>query len=134
MARTPMVWIYLGLIFLTMLIALVITFYRGDLRPFDAKLTVGLTGLTLMAVIKSIGVVIAVNAVIGFVLRRPGAVVLWIPLGVVMVVLVHHFLGERFGLMGLDRIGRVDAFLMYLPGVALFSLAGGLLGAIVRRS
>lgn len=128
-----MVWAYLALIFLMVMIAFAITFYRGDLRPFDPKLTVGLTALTLMAVIKAIGAVVAINAIVGFILRRPLAVVLWIPFGAIMVVLVHQFLGERFGLTGLDRIGRPDAFLMYLPAVALFSLVGGLLGVLLRR-
>lgn len=133
MTRNSAIWTYLTLIFLTALIALAITFLRGDLRPFDPKLTAGLTALTLVAVIKSIGVVVAVNAIVGFILRRPGAVVLWIPLGLAMVVLAHHFLGENLGLMRLERIGWADALLMYLPSVAFFSLVGGLLGTIVRR-
>lgn len=133
MTRTRMIWAYLALILLMMVVAGAITFVRGDLRPFDPKLTAGLSALTLMAVMRTLWAVLGVAVIAGFLLRRPPAVVLWIPVGTVLAVLVHLYAGEWLGLIRLERIGWLDAFLMYLPTVGLFSLLGGLLASVLPR-
>ena len=136
MSKKRAIVTYLVFILLLVLLAIAITLIRGgaDLRPIDPKLTVGLTAITLINTIKSFGVIIGLNIFLGFLMKRPSSVVLWIPIGTVFVLLAHQQLGERFGLMELDRIGRMDAFLMYLPAVGLASFVGGLLGNLFRRS
>lgn len=135
MSKKRAVMTYLVLILLLVLLAIGITLIRGgaDLRPIDPKLTVGLTAITLINVVKSFGMIVGLNIVAGFLLKRPTPVALWIPIGAAFVVVAHQLLGNSFGLMELDRIGRVDAFLMYLPAVGLVSLLGGLSGNLFRR-
>ncbi|PIE15065.1 MAG: hypothetical protein CSA68_08915 [Rhodobacterales bacterium] len=110
-------------------LALVITVVRGgdDMYPLDPKLIVGLTLYTFVGVIKSFGVVVGLNVFAGYLIKWPSSIVLWIPIGTVFVLVAHQQLAGSFGLMSLDRIGRIDAFLMYLPAVSLASFAGGLL-------
>ena len=136
MSKKRAIVTYLVLILLLVLLAIAITLIRGgaDLRPIDPKLTVGLTAITLINAIKSFGVIIGLNIFLGFLMKRPSSVVLWIPIGTVFVLLAHQQLGVLFGLMELDRIGRMDAFLMYLPAVGLASFVGGLLGNLFRRA
>lgn len=136
MNKKRAVTIYFGLIVVLVLIAIGLTVIRGgaDLRPLDPRLTVGLTALTLINVIKTFGVIVGLNVFVGFFLKRPSSVVLWIPIATVFVLVAHQQLGSYFGLMTLNRIGRMDAFMMYLPAVGLASLIGGLLGNLFRRS
>lgn len=125
---------YLGLTLLLALIAIGITLIRGgaDLRPIDPKLTVGLTVSALFDVIKTFGMIVGLNVFAGFLIKWPSSVVLWIPIGTVFVLVGHQQLAENFGLVSLDRIGRLDAFLMYLPAVGLASFIGGLMGMLFR--
>lgn len=135
MSKKRAVTTYLGLILVLVLIAIGLTVIRGgaDLRPLDAKLTVGLTAITLINVIKTFGVIVGLNVFVGFLLKRPSSVVLWIPIATVFMLVAHQQIGSHFGLMDLDRIGQMDAFMMYLPAVGLASLVGGLLGNLFRR-
>ncbi len=123
------------LLLLLFLIAIGITLIRGgaDLRPIDPKLTVGLTVTIFINVVKTFGMIVGLNVFIGFLLKAPALIVFWIPLGTVFTVGVHLLFASSFGLVPLEQIGRMDAFLMYLPAVGLASLAGGLLGNLFHR-
>jgi len=136
MSKKRAIVIYLVLILLLVIVAIGITLIRGgaDLRPIDPKLTIGLTAITLINVVKSFGMIVGLNILIGVLIKRSSSVVLWIPVGTVIVLVAHQLLGAQFGLIGLDRIGRMDAFLMYLPAVGLASLLGGMLGIFLRRA
>lgn len=125
--------IYLLLFILLVLVAAAITFYRGDLTPFDPKLTMGLTALTLVSVMRTFGLIVGLNLIAGFLLKRPLAVLAWIIPGTGLVLGAHALFGAGFGLVELARIGWVDAYLMYLPAVGLMSLLGAVLGQILKR-
>lgn len=118
---------YLVLIFLLGLIALAITYARGGADQI-AQQTIDST----LAVIKSFGMIIGLNVFVGFLIRWPSSVVLWVPISTVFVLVAHQQLGDWFGLTSLNEIGRMNAFLMYLPAVGLASLLGGLLGNVFR--
>lgn len=135
MSKKRITLIYLVLILLLVLIAIGLTLIRGgaDLQPIDPKLTVGLTAITLIYVFKSFGLIVGLNVFVGFLLKRPSAVVLWVPIGTVLVLIAHQQIGNGFGMMELGRIGWSDAFMMYLPAVGLASFVGGLLANLFRR-
>ena len=134
MTKKRIVFTYLLLIVIVVLIGAAITFYRLDLRPFDPKLTLGLTALTVLGLMQTFWAALAVNTAVGFILGRPKLVLLWVPLGTLLVVLAHFFLGEKIGLAPLEKIGWIGAYLMYFTSVALLSLFGGVWGGLVRRS
>lgn len=136
MSKKRAVTTYVVLILILVLVAIGLTVIRGgaDLQPLDPKLTVGLTVITLVNVVKTFGMIVGLNVFVGFFLKLPSSVILWIPIATVFVLVAHQQLGSYFGLMGLNRIGRMDAFMMYLPAVGLASLIGGLLGNLFRRS
>ncbi|WP_456388095.1 hypothetical protein [Profundibacter sp.] len=92
MSKKRAIAAYLILILLLVLLAIGITLIRGgaNLQPIDPKLTVGLTALTLINVVKSFGLVVGLNIVAGFLLKRPPYVVLWIPAATVVVLLAHQ--------------------------------------------
>lgn len=135
MSKKRAVMTYLGLVLVLVLIAVCLTVIRGgaDLRPLDPKLTVGLTVISLINIIKTFGAIVGLNVFAGFFLKRPSSVILWIPIATVFVLVAHQQIGSYFGLMDLNRVGRVDAFLMYFPAVGLASLIGGLLGNLFRH-
>lgn len=133
MSKINTALLYLILILAIILIGAALTFIRADLGTFDPKLTFGLTAITLLSVMSSMGAVVGGNVIIGFLLKTPLKVVLWVPIGAGLALAAHHFLGGYLGLMGLDRVGIVDAFLMYLPSVGLLSLIGGLMGSVLAR-
>lgn len=135
MSKKRTIATYLGLILALVLIAIGLTLLRGgaDLQPIDPKLTLGLTALTVINVVKTFWMIVGLNILVGFLIKRPLFVALWIPIGTLVVLLAHHQLGARFGLMELGRIGHIDAFLMYLPAVGLASLLGGVLGNLFGR-
>ncbi|MCF6315348.1 MAG: hypothetical protein L3J30_03460 [Marinosulfonomonas sp.] len=83
--------------------------------------------------IKSFGMIIGLNIFVGFLIKWPSSVVLssvvlWIPISTVFMLVAHQQLGDWFGSVALNDIGRMDAFLMYLPAVGLASLLGMLFG------
>lgn len=135
MSKNRITVIYLALTLLLVLVAIGLTLIRGgaDLQPIDPRLTVGLTAITLINVIKSFGLIVGLNVIVGFLLKRPSIVVIWAPIGTVLVLIAHQQIGVRFGLMEMGRIGWSDAFMMYLPAVGLASIIGGLLGNLSRR-
>lgn len=131
MTKLRITLIFLAASILVLLIGMAMTFYRLDLRPFDPKMTIGMTVLAVPGLLQSFWAVILINAVVGFVLGRPTLVLVWVPIGTLLVVLAHHFLGADSGLASLSRIGWVNAFLMYFTTVGLISLAGGLLRGLL---
>lgn len=135
MSKNRITVTYLVLNLLLVLVAIGLTLIRGgaDLQPIDPMLTVGLTAITLINVIKSFGLIVGLNVIAGFLLKRPSIVVIWAPIGTVLVLIAHQQIGVRFGLMEMGRIGWSDAFMMYLPAVGLASIIGGLLGNLSRR-
>jgi len=126
---------FLVLTLLLAIVAIGITLIRGgaDLRPIDPKLTVGLTVMTLVNVINTFGMIVGLNVFIGFLVKTPVSILIWIPLGTIFVVLAHKMFGSSFDLIALERIGGRDAFLMYFPAVGLATLAGGFLGSFFQR-
>lgn len=134
MSKTRTAVTFLFLILLLVLVATGLTLVRGeaDLQPIDPKLTIGLIAITLINVIKSLGVIVGLNVIVGPLLKRPSFVVLWIPVGTILIMVAHQHIGSHFGLMALGRIGWADAFMMYLPAVGLACLVGGLLRARFR--
>ena len=129
MTKTRAVVTYLILILLLGLLAIVITYMRSGAENL-AQQTIN----TTVEVLKSFGMIIGLNVFIGFLIKWPSSVVLWIPISTVFVLVAHQQLGDWFGLVALNDIGRVDAFLMYLPAVGLASFAGGLLGNLFNRN
>lgn len=136
MSKKRAVITFLVLLFVLILVAIVFTLIRGgaDLRPIDPKLTVGLTVISFINVVKTFGAIVGLNVFVGFLIKRPSGIVWWIPIATVFVLVAHQQLGDSFGLMSLDRIGRLDAFMMYLPAVGVASLAGGFLGNLFGKS
>lgn len=136
MSKKRAVTTYSILILILALVAIGLTVIRGgaDLLPLDPKLTVGLTMMTLINVIKTFGMIVGLNVFVGFFLKQPSSVVLWMPISTVFVLVAHQQLGSHFGLMDLNRVGRMDAFMMYFPAVGLASLIGGLLGNLFMPS
>ena len=116
---------YSILILLLVLIALAITYLQGGAEHLAQK-----TLDSTVNVIKSFGMIIGLNIFVGFLIKWPSSVVLWIPITTVFVLVAHQQLGDWFGLVALNDIGRMDAFLMYLPAVGLACLLGGLLGMV----
>jgi len=135
MSRKRAIISFLILFVLLVLVAIGITLIRGgaDLRPIDPKLTLGLTAISFINVVKTFGVIVGLNVFAGFLIKRPSGIVWWIPIATVFVLVAHQQLGDSFGLMSLNRIGRMDAFLMYLPAVGVASLVGGLLGNLFGK-
>jgi len=129
MTKKRAVVTYLVLIFLLGLIALAITYSRGGAEHLALQ-----TMESTLTVIKSFGMIIGLNVFVGFLIKWPSSVVLWVPISTVFVLVAHQQLGDWFGLESLNDIGRMDAFLMYLPAVGLASLLGGLLGNLFRRA
>lgn len=125
MTKKRAVVTYLVLIFLLGLIAVAITYLRGGAEHL-AQQTID----TTVEVIRSFGMIIGLNVFIGFLIKWPSSVVLWVPIATVFVLVAHQQLGDWFGLVSLNDIGRIDAFLMYLPAVGLASMVGGLLGML----
>ncbi|HBQ37230.1 MAG TPA: hypothetical protein DD729_10435 [Rhodobacteraceae bacterium] len=130
MSKKRAVITFLVLLFVLILVAIVFTLIRGgaDMRPIDPKLTVGLTAITFINVVKTFGMIVGLNVFVGFLIKKPASIVFWIPIGAAVVTVAHHQFGDSFGLMSVARIGWLDAFLMYVPAVGLASLVGGLLG------
>ncbi|PHQ99415.1 MAG: hypothetical protein COB39_03835 [Marinosulfonomonas sp.] len=89
---------------------------------------------TTVEVIKSFGMIIGLNIFVGFLIKWPSSVVLCIPISTVFMLVAHQQLGDWFGPVALNDIGRMDAFLMYLPAVGLASLLGMLFGGKNIRS
>lgn len=110
-------------------LAIAITYLRSG-----GEQLIGQTVETAVEVIKSFGVIIGLNVFIGYLVKWPSSVVLWIPIATVFVLVAHQQLGDWFGLTSLNDLGRMDAFLMYLPAVGLASLLGGLLGNLFGRT
>ncbi len=129
MTKKRAVVTYLVLILLLGLLAIVITYMRSGAENI-AQQTIDAT----VEVIKSFGMIIGLNIFVGYLIKWPSSVVLWIPISTVFVLVAHQQLGDWFGLVALNDIGRVDAFLMYLPAVGLASLLGGLLGNLFGRN
>lgn len=119
---------YLILILLLGLLAIAITYMRGGGEHLISQ-----TVESTVEVIKSFGVIIGLNVFVGYLIKWPSSVVLWIPITTVFVLIAHQQLGDWFGLESLNDIGRIDAFLMYLPAVGLASLLGGMLGNLFSR-
>lgn len=136
MSKKRAVTTYSILILILALVAIGLTVIRGgaDLQPLDPMLIVGLTMTTLINVIKTFGMIVGLNIFAGFLLKQPSSVVLWMPISTVFVLVAHQQLGNYFGLVDLNLVGRMDAFMMYLPAVGLASLIGGLLGNLFRPS
>ena len=125
---------YLVLTLLLALLALAITFIQSSPdAPFDTKMLVRQTIATFTGVVTSFGIIIGLNIFAGFLIKWPSSVVLWIPISTVFVLVAHQQIGDSFDLTTLNDIGRINAFLMYLPAVGLASLAGGLLGMLLGR-
>lgn len=120
---------YLVLILLLGLLAIAITYMRSGAENLALQ-----TIDTTVEVIKSFGMIIGLNIFVGFLIKWPSSVVLWVPISTVFVLVAHQQLGDWFELAALNDIGRVDAFLMYLPAVGLASLLGGLLGNLFGRN
>ncbi len=125
MTKKRAVVTYSILILLLVLIAIAITYMRSGAENI-AQQTID----TTVEVIKSFGMIIGLNIFVGFLIKWPSSVVLWIPISTVFVLVAHQQLGDWFGLVALDDIGRMDAFLTYLPAVGLASLLGGMLGML----
>ena len=136
MSKKRTIVTFLVLFLLLVLVAIAFTLIRGgaDLRPIDPKLTVGLTVISFINVVKTFGAIVGLNVFVGFLIKRPSGIIWWIPIATVFVLVAHQQLGDSFGLMSLDRIGRLDAFMMYLPAVGVASLAGGFLGNLFGKS
>jgi len=136
MSKKRTIVTFLVLFLLLVLVAIALTLVRGgaDLRPIDPKLTLGLTVIGFIAVVKTFGAIVGLNVFVGFLIKRPSGIIWWIPIATVFVLVAHQQLGDSFGLMSLDRIGRLDAFMMYLPAVGAASLAGGFLGNLFGKS
>lgn len=132
MTRKRAALTYLILLFILVVIAAWISLYRGDLRPFDPKLTMGLTVISVLNAIKSFGLIIGANLIISFFIKRPAYVVAWIIPGTLLVLAAHFIFGAHFSLTPLSRIGWLDGFLFYLPSVGLLSLIGGFLGQMAK--
>lgn len=128
MTKKRAVTTYLILILLLGLLAIAITYMRGG-----AEHLISQTVESTVEVIKSFGVIIGLNVFVGYLIKWPSSVVLWIPITTVFVLIAHQQLGDWFGLESLNDIGRIDAFLMYLPAVGLASLLGGMLGNLFSR-
>ncbi|WP_456386773.1 hypothetical protein [Profundibacter sp.] len=125
MTKKRAVVTYLVLIFLLALIAIAITYLRGGAEQL-AQQTID----TTLEVIRSFGMIIGLNVFVGFLIKWPSSVVLWVPISTVFVLVAHQQLGDWFELVSLNDIGRIDAFLTYLPAVGLASMVGGLLGML----
>lgn len=125
---------YLVLILLLALLALAIVFAQSSPdTPLDANALINQTRSIFVGVVTSFGIIIGLNIFAGFLIRWPSSVVLWIPIGTVFVLVAHQQIGDYFDLTTLNELGRVNAFLMYVPVVGLASLAGGLLGMLFGR-
>lgn len=119
---------YFILTLLLGLLAIAITYFRGG-----GEYLVGRTVESTVEVIRSFGMIIGLNVFVGYLIKWPSSVVLWIPITTVFVLVAHQQLGDWLGLETLNDIGRIDAFLTYLPAVGLASLLGGLLGNLFGR-
>lgn len=125
---------YLVLTLLLALLALAITYLQGGPdTSFDAKTLISQTLAAFIAVVSSFGMIIGLNVFAGFLIKWPSSVVLWIPISTVFVLVAHQQIGDYFDLTSLNEIGRMKAFLIYLPAVGLASFAGGLLGMLFGR-
>lgn len=110
-------------------IAIALTYLRSGSEQLISQ-----TVDTTFEAIKSFGIIIGLNVFIGYFIKWPSSIVLFIPIATVFVLVAHQQFGEWLGLTSLNDIGRMDAFLMYLPAVGLASLLGGLLGNLLGRA
>ncbi len=128
MTKKRAVVTYFILTLLLGLLAIAITYMRGG-----GEYLVGRTMDTTVEVMRSFGMIIGLNVFVGYLIKWPSSVVLWIPITTVFVLIAHQQLGDWFGLESLNGLGRMDAFLMYLPAVGLASLLGGMLANLFGR-
>lgn len=125
---------YLVLTLLLAALAIGITFLQASAdAAFDIKQLIGQSLTTFVATVSSFGMIIGLNVFVGFLIKWPSSVVLWVPISTVFVLVAHQQIGDFFDLDSLNEIGRMRAFLMYLPAVGLASFAGGLLGMLFGR-
>jgi len=129
MTKKRTVVTYLILILLLGLLAIAITYMRGGSEHLVSR-----TVESTVEVMKSFGMIIGLNVFVGYLIKWPSSVVLWIPITTVFVLIAHQQLGDLFGLESLNDIGRIEAFLIYLPAVGLASLLGGMLGNLFGRN
>jgi len=128
MTKKRAILTYFILTLLLGLLTIVITYFRGG-----GEYLVGRSVDSTVEVIRSFGMIIGLNVFVGYLIKWPSSVVLWIPITTVFVLVAHQQLGDWLGLESLNDIGRMDAFLTYLPAVGLVSLLGGLLGNLFGR-
>jgi hypothetical protein len=133
MTKKQAIIIYLVLIVAIVPLAAGISWYRAGMGPFDPVLTLGISAFTFVKIMMTLGAAVGFNIVLGYLFRRPLRVLAWIPVATLIAIVAHHLAAPYYGLLGLDEMGVLDAYLMYLPSVALFSLLGGLFATLMFR-
>ena len=124
--------IYLLLLVAIFPLASIISWYRTGGGMFDPAQLLGQAGASFLITMVTVGVAVLFSFIIGYLVRRPLRVLVWIPVGVVLAMVARSFVAPMFtGLKGPLEAGALDTFLMYLPAVALFSLLGGLLSTLM---
>ena len=77
------------------------------------------------------GALLGMFLIIGYLLKKPLPILLWIPISAALLVLAHFMFGPMLGLMPIREMGLADAFFMYLPSAAIASMLGGILGTLL---
>lgn len=129
---------YLAGILVFVLLGFVFTYARTGLELFDLPFVVGLTMLTAVDVVKTLGPILAINIVLGLFLHRLELAFLWLPIGTAMIIVSHHLTADEYGLEPVLDLGFVNTTMLYLPLVGISTLLGALIFEVVffrmRRS
>jgi len=112
-------------------LAAIISWHQSGGGVFSPEEALGQSFKTFLIALVTVGIPVGFSFIMGFMFRRPLRVLVWIPFGIALAMVAHQLVAPFFSMKEIFELGLLDAFLRYLPSVALFSLLGGLLSTMM---